>query len=169
MASDARRWRSFVPSAHVACRAIQGRVHPRQGEARNPQVIELRSQPRINRVALLALGREAAGHVVRSRRLLKRALVAGVALDRQALKLSDGFTLVAVGAIQARMPSDQREAVVMFLRPLQDDIPTLDRMALFAVRAHLATMQIGVAVRAVHTGVGKHRLGVTLRTTHSHM
>ena len=37
----------------------------------------------------------------------------------------------------------------MFLNPLQDDIPTLHGVAAFAVRAHLAAMHVGMAVRAI--------------------
>lgn len=169
VASDAGRRRSFVLPAHMTRRTIQSRVHSGQREAGELQVIKPRAQPRIDRVALLALRRETAGDVVGRCRLLKCALVAGVTLNRQSLKLPDGFTLVAVGTIQACMPSNQWEAVVVLLHPLQNDIPTLDRMALLAVRAHLATMEIGVAVRAMRSRVRKHGLRVALRTAHAHM
>jgi len=66
----------------MASGAIQGRVHSRQREAGELQMIELRSQPCIDRVTLLALRREAAGNVVRRCRLLKRVLVTGIALNR---------------------------------------------------------------------------------------
>lgn len=107
--------------------------------------------------------------MVRSGRLLKRALVAGVALNRQSLELSDGFSLVTVGAIQARMSPDEREAVVVLLHSLQDDAPAFHRMAFFAICPHLPAVQIGVAIGTVHARVREHGLRVTLRATHAHV
>ena len=51
-------------------------MHAGQSESRVSKMIKLGAQPRIDRVTLLAFRRETAGHMVRRRRLLKRALVA---------------------------------------------------------------------------------------------
>jgi hypothetical protein len=144
-------------------------VHAGQSESRVSQMIKLGAQPRIDRVTLLAFRRETAGHMVRRRRLLKRALVARVALNRQSLELPNGFTFVAIGAIQACMSADEREPVVVFLHTLQNDAPALHRMAFFAIRPHLPSVQIGVAVSAMHTCVREHRLCMTLRATHAYV
>jgi len=167
VASDARSRRPFVLPSHVASRTIQPGVHACQRETCVLQVIKLRSQPGVDRVALLAFRREAAGNMVRRGRLLKRVLMAGVALNRQPLELSDRFSLVTVGAIQTSMSSDERKPVVVFLHSLQDDAPAFYRMAFFAIRSHLPAVQIGMAIGAVHTRVRKHRLRMTLRATHT--
>ena len=137
----------------MACRTVQRCVHTCESETCVPEVIKLGAQPRVDGVALLAFGREAAGNMVWRGRLLKRALVAGVTLNRQPLELSDGFSLMTVGAIQTCMSSDERKAVVVLLHSLQDDAPAFYRMAFFAIRSHLPAVQIGVAIRAVHTRV----------------
>lgn len=126
-------------------------MHAGQSETRVLQVVKLGAQPRVDRVALLAFRRESAGNVVWCCRLLKCAPVARVTLNRQPLELPDGFSLVAVGAIQTCMSSDERKAVVVLLHSLQDDAPAFYRMAFFAIRSHLPAVQIGVAIRAVHT------------------
>jgi hypothetical protein len=135
----------------VACRTVQRGVHTCESETCVLEVIKLGAQPGVDRVALLAFGREAAGNMVWRSRLLKRVLMAGVALNRQPLELSDGFSLVTVGAIQTCVSPNEREPVVVFLHSLQDDAPAFHRMAFFAIRSHLPAVQIGVAIRAVHT------------------
>ena len=62
-------------------------------------MIECHVLPVDDRVACLALSRKSRSQVVGRSRLLKRPLMAGVALDGKALKLSDGFALVTVRAI----------------------------------------------------------------------
>jgi len=94
-----RRRRPFILSARVTGHAIQTRVHARQRKAGELQVIEFRAQPRVDRVTLLALRRETRRNVIRFSRLLIRALVAGVALDRQSLELPNRLALVTIGAI----------------------------------------------------------------------
>lgn len=125
-------------------------------------MIKLGAQPRVDRVALLALRRKAGGHVIRFGRLLICALMAGVALDRQSLELANRLALVTIGAIQSSVPAYQRKPVVVLLHSLQQDVPTLHCVALLAVGSHLATMNVGVAVGAIHTRIGEYRFGVTL-------
>jgi hypothetical protein len=94
--------------------------------------------------------------------LLVGVLVTGIALDRESLELSNRLALMAIGAIQPSMPSDQGEAIIVFPDSLQNDIPAFDGMTLFAISSHLAAMNIGVTVRAIGTGVGEDGLGMTL-------
>lgn len=90
----------------------------------------------------------------------------GIALDGQALELADGFAFVAIHAIQAGVASDQRKAVFMLPDRLKNDAPALHRVTGFAVRAHLAAMDISMAIRTMNSGVRENHLGVTLGAGH---
>jgi hypothetical protein len=90
--------------------------------------------------------------------------MAGIALNRQALELSDSLALVTVRAIQARMATHKREAVVMLFRPLGDEAPTLYGVTLFTARTHLPAMNVGVTIGAVGSHVREHWLGMALGT-----
>jgi hypothetical protein len=169
VAAHARRWRSLVPPAYVARRAVEGGVHPRESKPGDFQVIELRAQPGVDAVTLLALYGKTRGYVIWLGRLLICALMAGITLDGKSLELSDRFTLVTVRALQSGMASHQGETVVVFPHPLYDDVPSFDCMALCAVRPHLTAMNVGMAVGTVRSGIRKHRLGMTLGTSHSLM
>src|SRR5580704_11837618 len=125
-------------------------------------MIEFRAQPSVDRVALLALRREPRRNVIRFGGLLKCALVAGVTLNRQSLELANRLALVTIGALQSRVSTYQREAIVVLLHSLQQDVPALHRVALLTVRPHLATMNVGVAVGAIHARIGEYRLGMAL-------
>jgi len=99
-------------------------------------------------------------------RLLVGLLVTGIALDGQSLELPDGPALVTVGAVQPGMPAHEWEAVRVFPHRLEEDAPALHRVALFAIRPHLAAMDIGMTIRAVRACVGKHHLGMTPGASH---
>jgi len=49
---------------------------------------------------------------------------------------------------------------------LGGQIPTLDGVALRAIRAHLATVNISVAISAVLANIGERRLNMTLHAVH---
>jgi len=98
--AHAVRRRSFVPAAHVASQTVEVGVRSGQGEAGHFQVIEGGAEPGGDRVALLATGREPCRRVAGRIRLLIGGRVAGVALERQSLKLADGRSLVAAVALQ---------------------------------------------------------------------
>ena len=167
MAAHTRRRRALEPAACVAGRAVEGGVHSGESEAGEPQVIEFGAQPGVDAVALLALDGKAQGHVIGFGGLLIGVLVARVALDGKSLELPDRLALVAVRTVQSGMASHQRETVVVFPHPLQNDAPSFDRMTLCAVGPHLTAMNVGVAVGTVRSGVREHRLGMTLGTSHS--
>jgi hypothetical protein len=65
------------------------------------------------------------------------------------------------------MSSHKGETIVVFLHPLQNDVPSFDGMALCAVSPHLPAMDVGVAVGTICSGIREHRLGMTLGTSHS--
>jgi hypothetical protein len=82
------------------------------------------------------------------------------------LELTDSSALVTVLALHRGVSPQKREAILVIFDLLNSSIPTLDRVALGAVRAHLALMHVGVAVRTVLADIGKDRLYVALRTLH---
>ena len=65
------------------------------------------------------------------------------------------------------MCADQRETVIVILDLRQRNLPALHAVALFATRAELPFMNVGVAVRTLGAYVGEYRLGVTLSTGHA--
>ncbi len=104
-------------------------------------------------MALLASRREMRAHVVwyaPAKRLgaLKILRMAWIARRRQPLELSCRGALMAVIALQRCMRAQQREAVEVILNCLHGYVPPVHRMALFAVRAHLPPMNVGVTIRA---------------------
>jgi hypothetical protein len=129
-------------------------------------VIELGIQPGIHAMALLAGGRKLGGHVVRIRGLLKSLRVAGVALGGQTLELADCGAFMAGITLQGGVRTDQGEPVLVVLYGLDGNIPALDRVALLAIRTHLALVDVGVAIGASGAYIGKDRLGVALRASH---
>lgn len=130
-------------------------------------MVKFRAQPGINGVALLALDGKIRGNVIGGGSLLVGVLVTGVALDRKSLELSNRPALMAIGAIEPGMPSDQGEAIIVFPDSLQNDVPAFYGVTLLAVSPHLAAMNIGVTVSAIGTGVGEDGLGMTLGAGHA--
>lgn len=169
MAADAGCRSAFVPSARMARGAIQGGVHSGESKTGQLQMVEGRAEPGVDGMALLTLHRKIGGNMVRGGGLLICVLVAGVALDGESLELPNRFALMTVGTVQTRVASDKGETISVFLNLLQDDVPAFDRVTLFAVRAHLAAMDIGVAIGAVRSRVRKNGLGMALRARHPFM
>jgi len=101
-------------------------------------VVETRNfgvQPVVCRMTVLASGRELRFDVARVGGRLKVLQVAGVARRRHDLELAVGAVLVAGIAVDDRVSTGQREAVVVLLYVLNGDRPSADGMALFAIRA----------------------------------
>ena len=167
VAAHAIRGRALEPAADMAGRALQGRVHPRQGETGELQVVKVHVEPRVHVVTLLARRRESRCHVARARRLLEILRMAGVTLRRHRGVITQGPILVAGIAVQRRVRSHQGEAVVVVLDRLYRNIPAVNAMTLLTARPHLAAMNIGVALGALRPHVGKNRLDMTLRAHNS--
>ena len=142
-------------------------MHPGKCKPGELQMVKLRAQPGIDRVALLTLDGKARGHVIGFGGLLIGALVARITLNGKPLELPDRLTLVAVRTIQSGVSSHQWKAVIVFLDSLQNDVPPFHGMALFAVGSHLPAMNVSVAIRAIGSGVREDWLGMTLRARHS--
>jgi len=125
-------------------------------------VIHRRTQPVVEAwVAKLALARgkfrRSAGMRRRSR-VLPILHVAGLAGRREPQILPGGGILVAFLALDDRMGAEQRKPVVVLLDRLNRHVPAQNGVAFGAVGAHLAAMNVGVAIRAVFSNVGKYGL-----------
>ena len=59
--------------------------------------------------------------------------MAGIALRRHRLELAVGRAFVARIAVHGRVRSRERKAIVVLLHLLNRDLPSPDRVALFAV------------------------------------
>src|ERR1700756_3529878 len=91
-------------------------------------------------------------------RINKVLLVAGEALGRKPLELAYGSALMTGIAIHRRVRADQREPVEVLINLLNRNMPAPDRVALLAVRPHLALVDVGVAVCALRTHIRKDHL-----------
>jgi hypothetical protein len=120
-------------------------------------------------VTLFATGRKAELHVIDANGLCidEVLLMARVAGGREALELSDSSALVAGIAIQRGVRADQRETIDVLVDLLYSYVPTPHVMTLFAVRAHLPFVNIGVAVGTELANVREYGLDVALRAFHT--
>lgn len=132
-------------------------------------MIELGGKPTVEVVAALAIyGREsrARGGVWWIRGALPIFQVAGIALGRKPVKDSCSQLLVAFIALNRGMRAQKRKAVLVILHLLYRDIPSLHGVTLCAIGAHLAAMNIGVAIGAILADVCKDRLDMALDAAH---
>ena len=102
-------------------------------------------------------------------RINKVLLVAGEALGRKPLELAYGSALMTGIAIHRRVCADQREAIEVLVDLLHGNMPAPHRVALLAIGAHLALVDVRVAVCALRTHIRKDHLGVALRAGNSLM
>jgi len=129
-------------------------------------MIEFRVEPRVKSMTRFASRRKVRTCVVRIRRLLIIPLVAGNALRREPLKLSDCRTLVTFFALHRCVRAKKRKAVLMILHLLHRDIPSANGMALRAIRTELPPVNIRVTIRAILSHVCKNRFHVALRAVY---
>jgi len=73
---------------------------------------------------------------------------------------------VAIFALRQGMGADQGEAVLVIPNSLQGNLPSFDGMAIGAVGAELALVDVGVAVGALGADVFEDHAGVTLGAWH---
>lgn len=154
-------------AADVAGRAVQRGVHPGQGKAGELGVVEIRSQPTVHGVAGLAGGRKSRGLVIREFGLRERLRVAGDAICGKPLELAGARALVTIVAGERGVCADQGETVLVCAEVLKARLPAANRVALFAVRAELAPMDVGVAIRALGSRLGEDQADMALRTGYS--
>jgi len=92
--------------------------------------------------------------------------MAGVAIRRKAFELSVGRLLVARVALHHRVRAHKRKTVLVILNRANVRLPTLHRVAGFAIRAHLPAMNIRMTICALRSDIRENWLRVTLRTGH---
>ena len=93
--------------------------------------------------------------------------MAGEAGGRQTLELAHRSALMTGIAVDGGVRADQREPIQVLVDLLHGNIPAPDRVALLAIGAHLALVDVGVAVGALRTHIRKNGLDVALRTRHT--
>lgn len=164
VAAHAVGGRALESSSRMAGIAIECGVGAYQGKSGELEVVELGSEPIVHAMALLAAGWKTTADVAGFGGLEVLG-VARIALCRKSLELPHRGALVARGTIQGRMRTHQGKAVLVLVDLLHRDLPSLDRVALFAGRAKLTLVDIGMAIGAFLSHVREHRLGVTLGAT----
>lgn len=132
-------------------------------------MIELGAHPVVHGVARFASDGHVQGNVIDAEgfRVDEISLMAGVALSGEALELADRGPLVAGIAIYRGVGADQGEPVQVLVDLLNGNVPPANAVALLAVGTHLALMNVGVAIGALSTDVGKHHLGMALGASHT--
>jgi len=127
-------------------------------------VIELGVQPVIKRgMAGFAGGREFRRDVIGIDGLLEIRHVARRASRRESGKLSDRSVLVAPGAFHSCVGAQQRKTIEVILDRLHRNIPAHGSVALGAVGAKLAAVNIRVAVGAILAHVGEDGFHMAFR------
>ena len=156
MAADAGRHGALIVAADVAGRALYGRVSSGELELRELVVVETRKLPVIDVVAGFARGWKTGGAVIHAFGLLKVLLVASDALRAQPRIHAGRGSAMAGIARHRRVTAEQWKAVQVILNRSRGNRPSLNRVAVFALSAELAPVEIGVAVRTLRPGFGKN-------------
>src|ERR1700731_4169212 len=89
--------------------------------------------------------------------------MAGEARGGEAYELSAGRAFVARFARKRGVRPNQGKAVLVLLYILNRDLPAFHRVARFALRPHLPTMDVSMAISAFLSYVSEHKFYVTLR------
>jgi len=150
-------------ASDVAGGAFKRGVRPGEREAGEFQMIEFGAEPGVGTVAGLAGGRKVEGFVIRLGRSLIIGRVARKTCSGESDELPHGLALVAIRTFQHCVSAKQRKPVVVLFQLLGSNVPTLHGVALFAISAKLAAMNIRVAVRAVAAHILEDQAGVALR------
>jgi hypothetical protein len=64
------------------------------------------------------------------------------------------------------MRSEQGKPILVIFYLLYCNVPSLDGMAIRAIRAHLSLVHVGVAILAILSRIGEDRFHVALRALH---
>ena len=169
MAAYAVRMRSGEPVVGMARGAFQPRVRACERESGELQVIEMSAQPAIHVVACLAVGAIPDRGVFGIVRVVVIRKVAGNTGGGETHKLSGGCAFVARFAGGGGMRAHQRKTVLVLLHVFDGNLPPFHRMAALALAAHLAAMNIGVAVGALISHIGEDHFHVALGAGHRSM
>jgi hypothetical protein len=101
--------------------------------------------------------------VVRIRGLIKIREMAGNAFGGKTLELTHCRALVAVLALHRGVRTEKRKAILVIFDLLNGIVPTENRVALRAIRAHFPLVNIGVAILTILAYVREYRFYVALR------
>jgi len=159
---DTLRRRAGKLAKRVAIAATKSRMRPNQRKAGDSRMVELRSQPGIHAMALVALQREAS--MRRKCRFVVVVHVAGRALRAESCVDSGRGVLVTTLAGRYRMCTDQREPVGVLPRLLDRHTPALHRVTLLTIGAELPSVKIGVAGSALPADIVEDRIDVARST-----
>src|SRR5207245_9405526 len=96
MTAHTRCRRTLEPAACVACGAVEGCVHFGESESGVFEVIEFSAQSGVDAVALLSLDGKTRSHVIGFGGLLIGALVTGITLNGEPLKLRNSLAFMTV-------------------------------------------------------------------------
>jgi len=127
-------------------------VRAGQGEVREAVVVEASRLPVVHVVAGFTGGGKPGRHVVDAAGLLELSQVARYALRAQPGVLAGSRAAMAGIAGYRSVRSQQRKAVLVVLDRACGYSPTLHGVAVFALRAELAAVEIGMACRALGSG-----------------
>ena len=132
-------------------------------------VIECRAQPAVEFVAPLAVARSKRRPRAGVRGIggvLPVFQMAGIAGGAQSQENTRCGLLVAFIALNRGMSAEERKAVLVVAHLLDSDVPALHRVTLGAVRPHLPTVNVGVAIGAIFAHVREYGFYVTLGALH---
>jgi hypothetical protein len=156
-------------AAGMAGGAVESGVRSDQGKASKFEVIKPRAHPVVHGVALFTGGGKIQGHVVQSGgfRVDEISLVTGHTHRRKTLELAYCGALVTGVAGDSCVRTNQGEAIQVLIDLLDGNIPALYCVALLAVGAHLAFVDICVTGRALRAYIREDWLGVALSAGHT--
>ena len=132
-------------------------------------MIKLGIEPVITGMAAIAVGSKLSSEVIGVCGRLKVLEVTRGAGRRHRLEVASCAALVTSHAIYSGVRSRQREAIIVLLDLLHRDLPSPNRVALFAVRTQLPLMNVGVAILAALSHIREDWFHVALYATHSLM
>lgn len=149
----------------MARRAGQCCVRSGQRVASNLQMVKLRIEPCVHAVTGFARGRESRRNMIQNLGL-EILLVAGIARCRKSGELAHRRVLVAIVALQHRVRTNQREAVLVIANLRKRSLPSPHRVAALAVGAELTAMDIGMAISASRAHILEHQAHMAFGARH---
>src|ERR1700731_4389885 len=120
------------------------------------------SQPTVKGMAQFSFLIKLRAGVGRIGSLLIVRQVARCASRRETLELPNRSALWALLALHRGVSAEKREAILVILNLLNGIVPTENRVALRAVRAHFPLVNIGVGILTILASVREYRLYVAL-------
>ena len=163
MAAVAIRRRALESSADVARGALERRVRAGESEPGELEMVELGVEPGVRAVARFAGRGEVERLVVRIHGFLEIRVVARKAGGLKTGELANGLSLVAIGAFQHRVRAEKRKPIRVLPHPVGANVPALHRVTPLAIRAELAAVNIGVAIRAARAHIREYEIRVAER------